>query len=303
VHLPVATVQLNALPQQYLSKSPLRDQTAINLLGGSVANPFAGLLPGGASLNGSTVALQQLLLPFPEFPANGVTMQQGTGGSSYFHSLNTRVEKRFSKGLSVIGNFVWSSLIDRISYLNPFDPAPEKKVSADSRPLRLVTAVTYQLPIGKGRLVSLTSRWSNALLGGWVVTGTYTAQAGPPLVWGNLIYYGGDIHLDPRRVDGPALDVTRFNTVSTQQLASNVRTFNSMFGNLRADGISALNASVAKKFYFNEGTYLSLRMEAFNAPNRPAFAGPNLAIGSSFGLITSQTINPRQVQLGARLVW
>jgi hypothetical protein len=45
-------------------------------------------------------------------------------------------------------------------------------------------------------------------------------------------------------------------------------------------------------------------MEAFNAPNRPAFAAPNLTpTNSSFGLITSQTINPRQVQLGARLVW
>ena len=304
IHLPIASVQLNAVPQQYLSKSPVRDQTTINLLGGSVANPFAGLLPGGASLNGSTVALQQLLLPFPEFPVNGVTMQQGSGGSSYFESLNTRVEKRFSQGLSLIGNFVWSSLIDRVAYLNAFDSAPEKRVSADSRPLRLVTVVTYQLPVGKGRLISLTSHWSNALLGGWVVTGTYTWESGPPLAWGNLIYYGGDIHLNARNVNGPAFDVTRFNTVSNQQLASNVRTFNTMFGNLRADGINALNASIAKKFYFTERMYLSLRMEAFNAPNRPAFAAPNLtATSSSFGLITAQTINPRQVQLGARLVW
>ena len=118
-----------------------------------------------------------------------------------------------------------------------------------------------------------------------------------------MIYYGGDINLNPRATDGPAFDTTRFNTVSTQQLASNVRFFPSMFGNLRADGINALNASLAKKFYFDERKHLDLRMEAFNAPNRPAFGPPNLAIGSSFGLITAQTINPRQVQLGARLVW
>ena len=304
VHLPIASVQLNGVPQAFLSRSPVRDQAAINLLGGSVANPFAGLLPGSSSLNGGSVALQQVLLPFPQFPLNGVTMQQDTAGSSYFESLNARVEKRFSKGFSLIGNFVWSSLIDRLSYLNPFDEAPEKKVSADSRPLRFVTAVTYQLPVGKGRAIALNSRLTNALLGGWVVTGTYTVQPGPPLVWGNLIYYGGDLHLNPRAVDGPAFDTTRFNTVSNQQLASNVRTFSSMFGNLRADGISALNASIAKKFYFDERKHLALRMEAFNAPNRPAFAAPSLnATNSTFGLITSQTINPRQVQLGARLVW
>jgi hypothetical protein len=304
VHLPIAAEQLNAVPQVFLSRSPLRDQAAINLLGGSVANPFAGLLPGSTSLNGSTVALQQLLAPFPQFPLGGVTLQQDTAGGSYFESLNVRVEKRFSKGLSLISNFVWSSLIDRIGYLNPFDEAPEKKISADSRPVRLVTAVTYQLPVGKGRAVALNSRVTNALLGGWVVTGTYTVQPGPPLAWGNLIYYGGNLQLKPRAVDGPAFDTSRFNTVSNQQLANNVRTFPSMFGNLRADGINALNASLAKKFNFDERKHLALRMEAFNAPNRPAFAAPNLtATASSFGLITSQTINPRQVQLGARLVW
>src|ERR1019366_2587673 len=43
VHLPVASTQLNAIPQAYLSKSPARDQTTISLLGSSVTNPFAGL--------------------------------------------------------------------------------------------------------------------------------------------------------------------------------------------------------------------------------------------------------------------
>jgi len=34
-----------------------------------------GLLPNGGSLNSATVALQQLTVPFPEFPINGVTLQ------------------------------------------------------------------------------------------------------------------------------------------------------------------------------------------------------------------------------------
>ncbi len=304
VHLPIASLDLNAVPQAYLSKSAARDQATINLLSSSVPNPFAGLLPGAGSLNGSTVPLQQLVVPFPQFPVDGVIMQQSTGGSSYYESLNARLEKRFSNGLSFITNFVWSSLIERITYLNANDPAPEKRISADSRPLRVVTAVTYELPVGKGKLLDLGSRWKDTILGGWVVTAIYTWEQGPPLSWGNVIYNGGDIHLNPRQVNGPAFDVTRFNTVSTQQLASNVRTFDTMFNNLRADGINALNASLAKKFYFTERINLALRLEAFNAPNRPAFDVPNLTpTSTSFGLITAQTINPRQIQLGARLVW
>ena len=61
VHLPVDAA-LNYVPRQYLSTSASRDQAVINNLTANVANPFAGLLPG-TTLNGSTVARQQLLRP------------------------------------------------------------------------------------------------------------------------------------------------------------------------------------------------------------------------------------------------
>ena len=304
VHLPVASTQLNAVPQAYLSKSPVRDQATINLLGSSVTNPFVGLLPGGGSLNGSTVGLQQLLLPFPEFPSGGVTMQNNGAGSSYYESLNLRVEKRLSGGLSLIANFVWNSYLERMVYLNAFDPAPEKNAATDSRPLHFVSAMTYRLPIGDGKLVNLGSGWRNRLFGSWVLNEIYTWQLGAPLNWGNVIYYGGDIHLNSSRVDGPAFDTSRFNTVSAQQLASNIRTFPLMFNNLRADGINKLDASVFKEFHFTERRYFQIRFEAFNVANHPKFAAPNLSPASSaFGQITSTTINPRQVQIAGRLVW
>ena len=40
---------LNATPNQYLSTSPVRDQTTINYLGANVPNPFFGLLPTTAA--------------------------------------------------------------------------------------------------------------------------------------------------------------------------------------------------------------------------------------------------------------
>jgi hypothetical protein len=149
LHLPINT-QLNYIPRQYLSTSILRDQNTINLLSGSVANPFYKLLPG-TSLNGSTVALQQLLVRYPQFPLNGVTLQGNGAGSSYYESLNVRLQKRFTNGLTLINNFIYSSLIERLSYLNDSDPAPEKRVSSLSQPLREVLAATYELPVGPGR--------------------------------------------------------------------------------------------------------------------------------------------------------
>ena len=231
-------------------------------------------------------------------------MQQNGAGSSYYESLNTRLQRRFSGGVSLITNFIWSKLIERVVYLNAYDTAPEKRASMDSRPLRFVTAFTYELPVGRGKRISLGSGWKDGLLGGWVLTGIYTWQLGAPLSWGNVIYYGGDIRLNPREVNGPAFDTRKFNTVSGQQLASNIRTFPTTFNNLRADGINTVNGSVIKKFHFTERKYLQVRLEAFNARNRPAFAAPNVSpTSSSFGLITSQTIAPRTVQMGGRLVW
>ncbi|MBV9084245.1 MAG: hypothetical protein JOZ62_16330 [Acidobacteriaceae bacterium] len=195
-------------------------------------------------------------------------------------------------------------LIDRRIYLNPFDPAPEKATSVDSRPIRFVTAATYQLPIGKGKWIDIQSRWKNALIGGWVINGIYTWQSGAPLAWGNVIYYGGDIHLDPRQVNGPAFDITQFNTVSSQQLVNNIRTFQTYFNNLRADPVNVMDASLLKEFHLSESKYFQFRFETFNTLNRQGFAAPNLTPTSpEFGLITATVLNATNVQLGGRLVW
>ncbi|MEP6893748.1 MAG: TonB-dependent receptor, partial [Gaiellaceae bacterium] len=63
-NLPV-TRQLNAVPQQYFSTSPVRDDATNNRLSQQVPNPFVGLVPTG--LTGANVARSQLLRPFPQF--------------------------------------------------------------------------------------------------------------------------------------------------------------------------------------------------------------------------------------------
>jgi hypothetical protein len=308
VHLPV-TKQLDYIPRQYLSTSPTRDNPTISLLTGTVPNPFKGLLPNSTSLNGSTVALDQLLIPFPQYPVgsgttNGIQMQDSNAGESYYSSLNVRVQKRFTHGLTLINNFLWSSLIERSSYLNDSDPAPEKRVSADSRPLREVLAASYQLPVGRGMRVDVQSRVWNGIFGGWALNGNMTFQSGPPLSWGNVIYNGGPLHLNPHNPDGPTFDLAQFNMASSQQLSNNVRTFDTYYNNLRRDPTKNLDLSMLKRFKLGEKKYLQLRFESFNLTNRVTFAAPNLSpTNANFGLITAQANTPRRIQLGARLVW
>ena len=61
------TRNINALPSQYLNADNSRTAAMVannTFLSGSVANPFAGLLPG-TSFNNATIARSQLLRPYP----------------------------------------------------------------------------------------------------------------------------------------------------------------------------------------------------------------------------------------------
>jgi hypothetical protein len=295
--------QLNYVPGQYLSTSPTRDTATINRLTALVANPFAGLIPG-TSLNGATVQVQTLLQPFPQF--GRINLQQNSGGSSYFDSLNVRLEKRYSRGLSFLANYTWSKLIEQTRLLTDFSLAPEKRVSGDDRPQRFVVSTSYELPFGKNKLFSFGSPVANRIFGGWVLNGIYTWQIGAPLTWttNSIIYLGGDLNLNPRGVDGTAFDTTRFNTNSAQQLSSNVRTFPTRFSNLRQDGANNFDLSIVKNTYITERVNLQLRLESFNAMNHPEFDAPNLTpTNSSFGKITNQPNLARAIQIGGRLVW
>lgn len=294
--------QLNYIPEQYLSTAPARDQAAIDRLSTVMKNPFANLAPG-TSLNGATVGLSTLLKPYPQF--GNVYMSGDNSASSYFHSLNVRLEKRYSKGISLLANYTYSKLMERVRFLNDFDPRPEKRVSSDDRPQRVVASVSYELPFGRGKRLDAGSGLVNAVIGGWALNGIYTYQVGAPLgAWGDVIFYGGDIHNSPRKINGPSFDTTRFNTISSQQLADNVRTFPTQFGNIRADGANNVDLSVIKNTRIAERINFQLRFEAFNAFNHPEFGGANLSpTSSAFGTITGQNNLARNIQMGARLVF
>jgi hypothetical protein len=279
----------------------VRDQATIDFLTANVTNPFAGLLPG-TSLNGSTIQRQQLLQTFPQF--TGLTERSTPQGASYFELFQARVEKRFSNGFQMLANFLESKLLERRSFLNPQDGMPEKRISADDRPWRFVLSLNWDLPFGQGRAVAPhAGPILNRIIGGWTVNAIYTVQPGPPLAWGNVIYLGGDLSLDPRNIYR-AFDTTRFNRNSAQQLANNLRTFPSQFTTLRADGVDNLDLSVIKNIPLRENIKIQLRGEFFNACNHPEFNPPSLApTSTAFGTITSQANLARATQIALRLVW
>jgi hypothetical protein len=254
------------------------------------------------------VSRQTLLTPFPEF--TGITLQGTNAASSYFHSMDVRVEKRTAHGLSLLANFTYSKLMAEDNYKNATDSAPEKRVAGDDRPLRFILSGSYNFPFGKGKRVDFHSGVLNRIAGGWVLNSIYTNQTGAPLTFGsNLIYNGGALNNNPHpsNLDAPIFDTTRFNTISSQQLASNIATFGTRYGSLRQDGADNVDLSLIKNTAISEKVNFQLRFEAFNALNRPEFDPPKATIdnptSSGFGKITTQPNLPRGIQMAARLVW
>jgi hypothetical protein len=312
IKLQVSSVSLNPIPRQFLSTSAVKDPNVVSLLTSSVTNPFRGMLPG-TTLNGNTIARGQLLTAFPQFPVNGLSLQDIDNGTISYNSLNARLQRRLSHGLTLIANYTWSKNIEQDTRLNDSDTSYEKRVASYDYPHKLSVASVYTLPFRAKGGQDLGGRLVHGLLGGWALSGIYTLQSGAPLGFGNLVYYGGDLRLNPRETSpgAAAFDVTRFDRVSADQpsasvngvtVQTNIRTFHSTFSQYRADKTNNLDASVARQVRVGESFNGELRLEAFNVLNRAQFGGPSLSpTSSAFGTITSQANTPRVLQISAHI--
>ena len=84
----------NATPNQYLSKSSIRDQATINYLSQTFASPFYGL----AASYGRNITRANLLRPYPHFGSLNASVPDGY---SWYHSMQLRAERRMANGLSL----------------------------------------------------------------------------------------------------------------------------------------------------------------------------------------------------------
>lgn len=300
--------QLNPTPAQFLSKSPARDQATIDYLGRQVPNPFFGLAEfQGTALQSTTISRAQLLKPYPHFIGMGSTLN---GGYSSYHSLQARVEKRFSHGWTLQASYTWSKLIEAVSRLNPTDPVPEYVVSTSDRAHYFTLHGVYEFPFGRGRRWLSSSGWQSKLLGGWSFLALYTAASGPPLNFGNIIFNGNikDIPLpsSARTVDRWFNTGAGFERDSRKQLGSNIRTFPTRLSNVRADGFNVMNMSLFKTIKLHERVSIRFEAEVLDIFNTPLWGAPNTnPVSSLFGRVTALQgdTTQRRATLGARLTW
>ncbi len=304
------TRNINALPNQFLSRATTRDNATNLYLTALVPNPFAGLMPAsaGAGFRSATIARQQLLRPFPHFGDVNTTTNDGY---SWYHSFQTRLDKRFARGYTLGASYTWSKFMEAISYLNAADPLPTEVISDFDRTHRFTVNGIYELPFGKGRrfLADLPAI-ASYLISGWQLSGVYQRQSGAPIGFGNIFFNGSfdDIALssDQRSTDRWFNRDAGFVRGSNDQPLSNVRTFPLRLSNVRTDAINNIDLSVIKKTQIVEGKSVEFRAEFINAFNHPLLPAPNTNVTqATFAeIIASNQANyPRRIQLTVKFVF
>ena len=246
-------------------------------------------------------------LPFYPVAPNIPTVDQRNGdGMSRYNALQIKAEKRFTSGLSFLASYTWSKTMDNTTtILYPYDDKLNYSLSQGFKlvdvPQNFVFSYNYELPFGKGK-----SGVAGRLLTGWSINGITTFQAGQPLratvatnqLNNNSSGNSADITCSsvpmPKRVD-QWFDSSCFSAPAPYTFG------NSGVGHVRGPGINNWDFSVAKDTRFGERPTLRIEADFFNLFNAAHFSNPGTTQGSSsFGIIGSDRLPPRLIQIGAK---
>ncbi len=266
--------------------------------------------------------------PYPAF--GDIQWMENRVGASY-NSLQARLEKRFSGGLTGLISYTWGKALtgspDHISTsgggagvdTGTFrEPQDGNNLRAD-RGLaefdikhRFVASYVWELPFGNGRRFG--ADWNKALdlmLGGWQVTGIHALQSGLGLTatlgGSSVLNIGGERRARPNLVGDPVLPESErtlarwFNTSAFAAFNPAPQAFGSAgVGIMRGPGSVNFDFTFAKNFNVTERRYFQFRTELFNAFNRANFGPPDIRRDNSgFGRILSAA-NARIIQFGLK---
>jgi hypothetical protein len=258
-------------------------------------------------------------------------------GSSHYNALQTKFERRLTNGLQTLVSYTWSKSIDntsgyfgvedgsgsRSSVQNFFDPKSNEGPSGFDIPHFFSWYTVWELPVGTGKrwLKTGPAAW---VLGNWSLNSIFQARSGQPFnigVTSDVANIGGTgssglTYARPNLIGNPIpanqtatmwFDPSAFTIPSgsfgnfprNALRSASVKTVDlSLFKNVPVHGVHGVHGVTGSRI-------LQLRLEAFNVFNIQNLGVPSgTTIGQAgAGQVTSIIGTPRQIQLGARLIF
>lgn len=277
-------------------------QAALNT---QVSNPFylygtPATFPGTLR-DQQTVALSQLMVPYPQYGTLSVDYTPGL--STRYQSMQFDLNRPFRDGLSLFVAYNYHYEQDQYFYDDIAQYAKKWSwLPASGARHRISEAATWEVPVGKGkRFLPGISRGLDMLVGGWNVGTLASWRSGAFVTFGSLLQVSDPTKNVPSRA--------YFNPAAFQNLpAYTHRTNQNLYAGVTGPGYFNLDGSLNKAFTITEKFKLRLDTTAFNALNHFAVAGPvndinNLSqFGFSPGTQLGNTFG-RRMEFGLRLLF
>jgi hypothetical protein len=275
------------------------------------------------------------------YPAFGSLSGSNFNSISNYNSLQLDVRKRYTRGLTFDVNYAWSHFLDdqdsagwgstagAQAWQIGNNPSANYGNSNFDIPQALKGTAVYELPFGMGKPYMNQNAITDAVLGGWSLSGTLIYQSGTPFTvqdkGDNDYSQAGTAFANPIPGVNPFSGTCTVNGVAvpthTVTCWFNPAAFetpavqgNGSFGygrrnTLFGPKLSDINLSLAKTWHYKERAGLTLRADFVNVMNHPSFSLPdtggpngNPDVSSSGAATITQLANgPRTIQLGARL--
>jgi outer membrane receptor protein involved in Fe transport len=268
-----------------------------------------GVMPDGGPLAGYPTFCADSTVQSPTFDWIKV---RNTNGKSFYNSLSTTFQQRFHNGLLYRGSWTWAKSIDTTSltqggsdfsnepqgpYRDPYAPGGVAKDSQGLSAFNVPNSVTmnalYQLPWGRDGKRGFSNGVVNALGSGWSISGLGQLQGGPPFSvagdasgaqrnrtgWPSLDNAAGQSQLPPN-YSGTPVKYHHQATTGYYSVDSFVLPPIGQYGDvnrhsLNGPGVNHFDFAAQKETAIAEGLRIQLRLDLFNAFNRPNFGLPN----------------------------
>ncbi|HEX7314549.1 MAG TPA: carboxypeptidase regulatory-like domain-containing protein [Pyrinomonadaceae bacterium] len=237
-------------------------------------------------------------------PKQGPTRLRTNSGNSIYHSMQTSLEKRLSRGFSAGLHYTWSAFIDTQSEIfnvssaevavaqNSYNRSADRGRSSFDRPHRVTGNFVYELPWFRDQ-----KGFAGHALGGWQVNSFFSLQSGSPFSPLN----GSDPAGALASISGLVGNAIRPNLNTTLALSGmsveeivaaggrslfRATTAAERVGNagrniLRSDGINNIDFGIMKNTRITESQKLQIRADFFNATNSRDFGVPEGRINSA----------------------
>ncbi|MFN2597851.1 MAG: TonB-dependent receptor domain-containing protein [Pyrinomonadaceae bacterium] len=245
-------------------------------------------------------------------------------GKSWYDGFQSKLERRYSQGLSMLATYVWAHALDNspggfctggqgpssCGFANPFRPELDKANADFDVRHRFTFASVWDLPVGRGRrYAGGVSHGADLVVGGWQLNTDITVQSGPPF---SIFSNGQRVDISSTARSGcktfQGLILCSPATSVFPGSALNAQFGDPKFGNtgrniFRGARQTFVNASLFKNLHVTETFNIQLRAQAYNLFNHVnGFRPVNDLNSAQFGIDTAEQ-RRRQLEFGMRLLF